>query len=130
MRVRAFDREKDADDIRQWWKFHSDLEVDFSLISNYGFIAESSTGKHCAMWVYLNGSRLAHMDGAIVNPHTGAHEKVEALQAMFNAVREFGITFGVVLRGCTPYRGLVRLMIKSGFTVTDAEPMYCVTLSP
>lgn len=80
MNIRYFDKEKDYEDVYDWWNSHEDwTPIPKEMLGDDGFIVEKEGKKLVAVWVYSTSCPIYIMEWLVSNPDTTWEERNEAI---------------------------------------------------
>lgn len=88
MIVRAFDFNKDYEDVSSWWKQQDWPVLPHSALGNLGFIAEKEDIKVAATWVLITNTSTFLMEWTIGNPNLNFEDRAYGIKLVTEAACE------------------------------------------
>lgn len=129
MYAHIIDYDKDYQDVAAWWKAWGWPEIPREALPEMGLIVSEGEVKICAGFLYRTDSCMCCIDFFVSNPEAEKKQRDAAMQMLINSLvgkaKESGFkaVFSFVRR---KDGGLIRRMIRAGYTVTDREMCHLV----
>lgn len=122
MKVKAFEK-TDYALISTWWLQHGWSPVSFEMLPKIGFIVNDI----CAGFLYINDSRLCHLEWVVSDPDSGKQERSESLAILLNVLENTAKEFGCsAVFTATKHENLIKRYKNNGYITTDVEMTHLI----
>lgn len=122
MKVKAFEK-TDYALISTWWLQHGWSPVSFEMLPKIGFIVNDI----CAGFLYINDSKLCHLEWIVSDPDSNKQERSESLSILLNVLENTAKELGCsAIFTTTKHENLIKRYENNGYVTTDVEMTHLI----
>jgi N-acetylglutamate synthase-like GNAT family acetyltransferase len=122
MLIKNFE-ENDYNLLCSWWFEQGWSPVSLELLPKIGFIVNDI----CAGFLYINDSKICHLEWIIADPRSSKEERSTALDTLIDMLvltaKEYGCN---TVFTATKHENLIKRFKKNGFIVTDTNVSHLI----
>lgn len=109
--------------VTSWWKEHGFPAIPENKLPPFGFIAEDDRVAKAAAWAYMcnGGTGVAMIEWMVTDPNGGLSAARGLKQLLIFMTQELNRLDYDMIMGATMHKGLIKIMAKVGFEITDEE---------
>lgn len=122
MNIRHFE-ESDYQLLCSWWNGHKWAPVSLEMLPKIGYVVDDV----CAGFIYINDSKLCHLEWLISDPKSDKEKRSKALDLLIDTLcftaKEYGCS---AVFTATAHKNLIERYKKNGFNVTDLNMVHLI----
>jgi hypothetical protein len=122
MNIKPFE-ESDHPLLCSWWEEHGWAPVSLNMLPKIGYIVDDI----CAGFLYINDSKLCHLEWIIADPKSDKNKRSEALNVLISTLcftaKEYGCE---AVFTATKHKSLIERYKSNGFFITDLDMTHLI----